>query len=125
MTFNRFPYSEHAMDYLKIHKEIFPEDTAHIPAIFYKAYTDDGKYLGFFSGYLDDIITFYIQRIGIPEAYRNKRLSRKIVNEIWDHLKSEGFQFLKYTDNYSCLKDRLVNSRVLCGQFRQTIYRDY
>lgn len=96
MRFKRFLYNE-CTDYLEIHNEIFPEDPAHIPAVIYKVYTDDDKYFGFFSGYLHDRITFYIQRIGIPKVYRNKKLSRKIVNEIWAHLKSEGFRALMGT----------------------------
>lgn len=96
MRFERFLYSE-CKDYLKIHNEIFPEDPSHIPAIVYKSYTDDNKYLGFCSGYLHDRFTFYIQRIGIPEAYRNRKLSREIMKEIWAYLKSEGFRFLMGT----------------------------
>jgi len=95
MRFERFLYNE-CKDYLEIHNEIFPEDPMHIPAIIYKGYLKD-KYLGFFSGYLHDRITFYIQKIGIPKELRNKKLSRDIVNEIWSYLKSEGFRFLMGT----------------------------
>ena len=96
MTFTRFTYAE-CPDYFEIHNEIFPEDPAHIPAVIFKGYTDNDKYLGFCSGYLHDRFTFYIQRIGIPEAYRNRKLSREIMKEIWAYLKSEGFRFLMGT----------------------------
>lgn len=96
MKFERFLYNE-CKDYFKIHNEIFPEDPSHIPAIVYKGYTDDGKYLGFCSGYLHDKITFYIQRIGIPKKYRNNKLSQKIMKKIWIYLKSEGFRSLMGT----------------------------
>ncbi len=95
MIFTRFLYEE--CNYVEIHNEIFPEDPAHIPAIVYKAFTEDGEYFGFWSGYYHDSVTFYIQRIGIPERFRNGKLSKEIVNAIWDYLKSEGFRFLMGT----------------------------
>jgi len=95
MIFTRFYYEE--CDYVEIHNEIFPEDPAHIPAVVYKAHKEDGEYFGFWSGYLHDRATFYIQRIGIPERFRNGKLSKKIVTAIWDHLKGEGFKFLMGT----------------------------
>jgi len=83
-------------EYETIHNRIFSENKTHIPAIYYKVY-ENGEYKGFVSGYLHDLITFYIQRIGIVDLFKGKKQSEGLANAIWEHLKKEGFKFLMGT----------------------------
>ena len=93
MEVNKTIYTPDNAEYVAIHDEIFPHDSKHIPAVYYKVF-DDGDYLGFVSGYLHDSITFYIQRLGLIGVFRNTGRAANIGNAIWEHIKNEGFRFL-------------------------------
>lgn len=93
MKIKRFLYEDCKSWYHQLHNEIFDPDSLHIPAIVYVGF-EDKNYIGFMSGYLHDARTFYVQKTGIPERHRNHKLSKELLNEIWERIRQDGFTAL-------------------------------
>ncbi len=93
MKITRYTYEECKGWYYQLHNEIFDYDPIHIPSIVYVGF-EDKNYIGFMSGYLHNAVTFYVQKTGIPERHRNHKLSKILLNELWEHLRQEGFTAL-------------------------------
>ncbi|MFH1952586.1 MAG: hypothetical protein ABIL06_13315 [Pseudomonadota bacterium] len=96
ITLERYTYSQLAQLYPAIHDQVFDEQyKAQQPSIIYLIFDgEEKKYVGFLSGYYQDAISFYIQRIGIPRENRGKQRIFGLLRGIEKHLISYGHKFL-------------------------------
>lgn len=91
--------------YPVLYKQIFKtENVWHSPAFVYVG-VDNGEYIGFASGYLHNLNTFYIQYAGIIEEHRGYM----VINAFKELLKNinEEYQnviFLIKNDNITAIK---------------------
>lgn len=94
LRIEKYNYDQIAEHYPAIHNQVFDKvDPKHVPAIIYLGFEGE-DYIGFMSVYYHDAVTYYVQRIGIPNSLRGKHLAHKFFIDVMAHVKNEGIKYM-------------------------------